>query len=153
MLMKRIGSMFVVCALLSLSIIPAVASGYTVDSERIIEVQENVTLPENVSMLNNSNAIPMAYEITYDHDSDIVWEHYPANKRRIEANTQAKQGSINISSYTRARFERAWFQGGGVYGDSGRCWSATEGSRSYATSGWDKYDMLSSGQAKTYYGI
>lgn len=153
MLKKRIGSMFVACALLSLSIIPAVASGYTVDSERIIEVQENVTLPENVSILDNSNAIPMAYEITYDHNSDIVWDHYPVDKRQIKANTQAKQGSINISSYTRARFERAWFQGGGVYGDSGRCWSVKEGSRSYATSGWDEYDQWGSGQAKSYYGI
>ena len=59
----------------------------------------------------------------------------------------------NISSYTRARFERAWFQGGGVYGDSGRCWSVKEGSRSYATSGWDEYDQWGSGQAKSYYGI
>lgn len=146
MFKKVISLVCAVCAAFSLAILPVYAEEYTNDFDQIIEIQENVTLPGNVSLLDTTRAV----SVTYDHNSEIEGNQ---GKRRIHADTQAMQGTIKLSSYTRARFEREWFQGGGVYGDSGRCWSATPGGRSYATSGWDTYDFLESGMAKTYYGI
>lgn len=106
----------------------------------VIETNQNISIPDNVSLLTSS--------ITFDHNADIIWDK---GSRQVKGNTQAKQGKINLSSYTRARFEN--YITGRPYLDSGRVWSATEGSRSYASSGWEYYDNVNSGVAHTYYGI
>ena len=106
----------------------------------VIETNQNISIPGNVSLLTSS--------VTFDHDADIIWNK---GSRQVKGNTQAKQGKINLSSYTRARFEN--YITGRPYLDSVRVWSATEGSRSYASSGWEYYDAINSGVAHTYYGI
>lgn len=110
------------------------------DPNQVISIHEDVHVPNNVTLYS--------YPVTYDHNSEIVWDR---GYRQVKGDTQAKQGTINISSYTRARFE-SW-PGGVPYADSGRQWSDPEGSRSRAESGWELYSALDSGIACTYYGI
>lgn len=110
------------------------------DPNTIIETNQNISIPDNVSLLS--------YDIAYDHNSKINWDK---GDRQVTGNTQARQGSLNLSSYTRARFEN--YITGRPYLDSGRVWSVKQGARSYAASGWERYDAIDSGVAHTYYGI
>ena len=92
--------------------------------------------------------------INASHTSNIKWDR---GYRWVDASTQAYsvdgQGrQTKIGSYTRARFERTWFQGGGSYGDSGRCWNVIQNGKSYATSSRELYNFLESGVAKSYWG-
>jgi len=110
-----------------------------IDPNVVISVHENVNVPPNVSLARSS--------ITYSHNSTVNWDK---GYRWVTANTQAKQGTVKLDSYTRARFEMLIT--GAPYCDSGRCWSTKQG-RSYATSGKELYKALESGVAKSYYGI
>ncbi|WP_025682493.1 hypothetical protein [Paenibacillus maysiensis] len=138
---------------LLLGSVPAYAADSTVESNQavdpnlVISTKEELTIPNNVTVysvtaLNNAS-------ITYDHNSGIDWDK---GNRQVWGNIQAQQGNLQLDSYTRARFEHTWVQGGSVYGDSGRVWSTKQG-RSYARSDWENYNSLNSGVAKTYYGI
>ncbi|WP_338707960.1 hypothetical protein [Paenibacillus amylolyticus] len=138
------------CSCLLLSSIPAYADGNSNqpnDPNLVISTKEEITIPGNVTFATDQ--VIQASSITYDHKSGIDWDR---GSRQVWGNTQAKQGSVKLDSYSRARFERAWFQGGGSYGDSGRVWSSKKG-RSYARSDWEYYSTTNSGVAKTYYGI
>ncbi|MCM3135270.1 hypothetical protein M3629_21030 [Paenibacillus polysaccharolyticus] len=145
---KAIGIALSSCLLLSS--VPAYADGLSNSApnpNQVISIKEEVTIPGNVTLASDN--VLQASSISYDHNSGIDWDK---GRRQVWGNTQAKQGSVKLNSYTRARYERSWIQGGGSYGDSGRVWSSNKG-RSYARSDWEKYDTLNSGVAKTYYGI
>lgn len=93
--------------------------------------------------------------ITADHEYNINWNQ---GYRWVTASTQGYQvndrygTAAEIASYTRAYFEHEWWQGGGIYGDSGRKWSkqgTTE--KSHATSGTE-LKKFNSGVAKSNWG-
>jgi len=120
-----------------------------VDPNQVISICEDVVIPQNVIMATNSYAIvaSTAVSVTYDPASGIEWNQ---GYRSVWGSCQAKQGSINLDSYSRARFETLIL--GSPYLDSGRVWSTNQG-RSYAESGRELYDAWNSGVAHTYYGI
>lgn len=126
----------------------AVEPNQTVDPNLVISVKEELTIPSNVTVY--SAAALDTSSVTYDHNSGISWN---LGERQVWGNTQATQGTIKLSSYTRARYEHEWYQGGSIYGDSGRVWSSIPGGRSYAASDWEYFNTFNSGVAKTYYGI
>lgn len=131
-----LGTIAIVCLIgSSLSVAAAEPSMYEVISKNEDLLPGNMTIQARVS-------------ITYDHtagtESDDHWI-----TRYCWGRTQAKQGSINLSSYTRARFEGPF---GMISGDSGRVWSKTEGGPSYAKSGTETADIGSPWVAHTYYG-
>lgn len=108
----------------------------------VISVNEDL-LPENVT-------IQPRVSIEYDHQSGTE----SADKwktRYCWGRTQASQGNIKLSSYTRARYESI-IPFGGITGDSDRVWSKVEGGPSYAESGTVSADTFSQWVAHTYYG-
>lgn len=107
----------------------------------IITTHEDVVIPDNIVIQNTRSSI------TYDPGSGIDWDK---GYRSVWGSCQAMQGSINLDSYSRARFERLIT--GTPYLDSGRVWSINQG-RSFARSGWELYSTLDSGTAHTYYGV
>lgn len=109
----------------------------------VISTHEDVILPENVSV---EKALTRG-SISYDPKSGIDWDR---GYRSVWGSCQAKQGTVNLDSYSRARFESLVL--GTPYLDSGRVWSVNQG-RSFARSGWELYDTFNSGVAHTYYGI
>lgn len=132
----------VVCFIFVCSSAYAAELPSSIDPNLVIATQEkSIALPNNV--------IIMANPVTYDEDHNIVWN---GGYRYCWQRTQAMQGATMLDSYSRARFEHTWWQGGGVYLDSGRCWSQNAGP-SYAQSGTELYDAMNSGVAATYYGI
>lgn len=111
------------------------------DPNLVITTHEDVVAPENVKIQEARSSI------TYDPDSGIDWDK---GYRSVWGSCQAKQGSVKLDSYSRARFERLIT--GSPYLDSGRVWSTNRG-RSFARSGWELYKTLDSGVAHTYYGV
>lgn len=111
------------------------------DPNLVITTHEDVVVPGNVSVQKAS------VSVTYDPDSGIDWDK---GYRSVWGSCQAKQGTIKLDSYSRARFEALIT--GLPYLDSGRVWSTNQG-RSFARSGWELFSTLDSGVAHTYYGI
>lgn len=122
----------------SMSVFAAAPSN---DPNLIISTHEDVVTPKNVMVQNARSSI------TYDPNSGIDWNK---GYRSVWGSCQAKQGSIKLDSYSRARFETLITRS--PYLDSGRVWSTNQG-RSFAQSGWELYSTLDSGVAHTYYGI
>jgi|GEM_PF-1931635 len=142
------------CTFLLLGSVPAYAdvgplnSDQAVNSGLVISTKEtSVIIPSNVT-ISSIRALDTS-SITYDHSAGISWDK---GERQVWGNTQAKQGDTKLDSYTRARFEHTWYQGGSIYGDSGRVWRSNKG-RSYAYSDWETFNSFNSGVANTYYGI
>ena len=115
-----------------------------VDPNAIVSINENITIPQNVRI-----ASVQMTSVTYDENHGI---ESSLGSRYCWQSCQASQGTVKLDSYSRARFEHTWFQGGGIYGDSGRVWSTNQG-ESYAAFDWEVFDALNSGVARTYYGI
>ena len=107
----------------------------------VISTNENA-LPENIS-------IQPKIKITFDHTSGTKSHDNFVYTRYCWGRTQAQQGTIKLSSYTRARYEDFL---GFVTADSGRVWSKVEGGPSYAESGDVSADIGSIWTAHTYYG-
>lgn len=144
-LKKYICSLIIALIAISIPMCAMAAIDYSTDEKanQIESTHQDITLPSNITTL-------AVDKVKYDHNYGVEWPS--GSKRYCWGQTQAKQGSTKITSYTRARFEYKWYQGGGYYCDSGRCWSKTTGGKSYAKSGTETYDALDSGVAKTYYG-
>lgn len=115
---------------------------YTNNPNLVITTQENVNIPNNVSVEKTARG-----SITYAPASGIDWDR---GYRTVWGSCQASQGTVKLDSYSRARFERLIT--GSPYLDSGRVWSENQ-EKSFARSGSELYSTLDSGVAHTYYGI
>lgn len=143
--------------LLSLSLIGGASTSLASSSEtneinpnEIVSSRLDVGLEENESTFKELNArSTRAAVTTFKHTPGIHWNK---GYRSVSSWTQAKQGNKNISSYSRARFERPWYLGGNYY-DTGRKNSPKFGAPSYAKTIAEYYNPTSSGRATTYYGI
>ena len=136
--------LIVACSLTYLlgCVLPVSASNNVVKtSYEVISINEDI-LPQNISLQTRG------VSITYNHTSGTKSrDNYIT--RYCWGKTQAQQGSIKLSSYTRARYESILI---GIKGDSGRIWSKVEGGPSYAESGEVSADTGSQWVAHTYYG-
>lgn len=119
------------------------ASDLPANGYEVISTNEDL-LPENIS-------IQPRVSVTYDHTAGTKSHDRYVYTRYCWGRTQAKQGSINLSSYTRARYESIVL--GRVTADSDRQWSEEVGGPSYAESGDVDADIGSQWVAHTYYGI
>ena len=144
--MKKKGLMLICCMVLFN------AGALRIDAKEINDPNVVIMTHEDVKMKDafiSSKKMKVkgtkAVKVTYDPKSGIDWDK---GYRTVWGSCQAKQGSINLDSYSRARFEKF----GSPYLDSGRVWSTNQG-RSFARSGSELYDSLNSGVAHTYYGI
>lgn len=116
-------------------------------SYEVISINEDI-LPQNISLQTRSLQT-RGVSLIYDHTSGTKSRDKYIT-RYCWGRTQVKQGNINLTSYTRARYEGIL---GGIKGDSGRKWSKVEGGPSYAESGEVDADIGSQWVAHTYYGI
>ncbi|UDM81174.1 hypothetical protein [Vagococcus fluvialis] len=142
--------------LLSLSLIGGASTSLAsssetieIDPNEIVSSRLDVGLEENESTFKGLNARSTRALTTFNHSPGIHWDR---GYRSVSSWTQAKQGKKNISSYSRARFERPWYLGGNYY-DTGRKNSPKFGAPSYAKTKAEYYNATSSGKASTYYGI
>lgn len=149
--MKKLFCLSIMLVTLISTSFPALAAekeSKDVNPNQIISTQEDIKIPQNVLSANSSiTNSTLAVSVTYDTDSGIDWDK---GYRSVWGSCQAKQGTVKLDSYSRARFET--LIGGLPYLDSGRVWSTNQGT-SFAQSGWELYDALNSGVAHTYYGI
>lgn len=142
MKMKKLVCLAAITATMLGSSLTVFAAEPSNDPNFVITTHEDVVTPKNVSYQESR-----AVSVTYDPKSGIDWDK---GYRSVWGSCQAKQGKINLDSYSRARFEALIT--GIPYLDSDRVWSTNQG-RSFARSGWELYKDLDSGVAHTYYGI